>query len=256
MKFFKSSNPVLNKVQDASDNVALGGQGYDLSQGVATASGAVGKAFFLVLITLISMVAFMFYAGVNPTIIMPATLVSAIVGFGLVIFMMFKPDMAGAIAPAYAVVEGVFLGSVNFVFAIKFGMGLILQAGAVTGIIFLVMLALYKFQIVKVTAKFRSIMSSIAIGLLIYFGIVMLLGLFGVDVPMVTGSGPMALGFTGLLALVAAFFLLMDLDNIEQLKYQQVPKYFEWYCAFGLLVTLVWLYVEVLRFLSILRGSD
>jgi Predicted membrane protein len=118
------------------------------------------------------------------------------------------------------------------------------------------MLVLYRSGAIKVTDKFRSIMMSMLMGVVIAYGLTFVLGLFGVNVGIVTGNSLMAIGLNILIAGIAAFSLLLDFDMIERGSSENWPGYMEWYSAFGLMVTIVWLYLELLKLLSRFASRD
>jgi uncharacterized YccA/Bax inhibitor family protein len=168
---------------------------------------------------------------------------------------MFRMDWSPYTAPAYAVAEGLVLGSLSRLFNISYP-GIVVQAVALTFSIFAVMLALYRFRIVQVTDRFRSIVAAATIGVLVVYLISAVMRLFGTSgLGFVQQATPFGLLFSLFVVVVAALNIMINFDFVEQVSRYGAPKYMEWYAAFGLIVTLIWLYVEVLNFLAKLRQS-
>lgn len=184
-------------------------------------------------------------------------LIAMLVGLGLGLYISFKQSTNPALILAYAAVEGVFIGGVSRWFANVYGPEIVSQAVLGTLVAFAVMLVLYRTRIIRVTERFRSIMlvalaSYLVIALASFVG-----ALFGVG----SGWGFYGVGGLGILLCVAgvglaAFSLLLDFDFVENGVKQGLPERYSWLAAFGLLVTLVWLYIELLRLLAILRGDS
>lgn len=160
----------------------------------------------------------------------------------------YRRRWAPVTTPLYALAKGLFLGGIS-AYAEKRFPGLPMQAVAVTILTFLVMLILYKTKIVVVTKQFRSVIITAIITIMTIYFIQWILYFFGIHLPFVWGTSWLAIGFNILAALVAAFSLLLDFDFIDR-KLYKAPKYYEWVATWGLLVTLVWLYVEVLRLMK------
>ena len=184
----------------------------------------------------------------------------AIGGFVLALVMIFKPTWSPYIAPAYAILEGLFIGGVSAFFNEMFKdsyPNIILHAVGLTMGVALSMFLLYNFRIINVTNRLRSIIMSATMGIALFYLIVWILSLFGVEM----GFGPndgslLSIGISLFIVGIAAFNLLLDFDSIEKAAEMGAPKYMEWYGAFGLLVTLIWLYLEILKLLSKLNSRD
>jgi uncharacterized YccA/Bax inhibitor family protein len=178
-----------------------------------------------------------------------------IVGVGLTFLLMFKPHLAKFIAPIYALAEGFFVGALSRMYETYYD-GIVVQAAGATIAVFGVMLVLYRTRIIKVTNRFRKIVVSATIGVMVFYGVCLLIRLFaGADsVSFLSSPSLLGIGFSVLVAGLAAFNLALDFDFIERGAKQGLDKNFEWYAAFGLLVTIVWLYLEMLRLLSKLRS--
>ena len=177
-----------------------------------------------------------------------------IVGIGLTFLLMAKPHLAKFVAPIYALAEGYFIGAISRTYDVRYD-GIVLQAAGATMAVFAVMLVLYRTGVIKVTERFRKIVVSATIGVMVFYGISFLIRLFaGADsVSFLRSPSLLGIGFSILVAGLAAFNLALDLDFIERGAKQRLDKNFEWYAAFGLLVTIIWLYLELLRLFSKLR---
>jgi uncharacterized YccA/Bax inhibitor family protein len=181
--------------------------------------------------------------------------VGLFVGIGLVFLLMFKPHLAKYIAPAYAVAEGFFVGALSRMYE-TFYDGIVVQAAGATIAVFGVMLVLYRARIIKVTERFRTIVVSATIGIMVFYGVCFLIQLFaGSDsVSFLASPSLLGIAFSVFVAGIAAMNLALDFDFIERGSKMGLEKSFEWYGAFGLLVTIVWLYLEMLRLLAKLRN--
>jgi uncharacterized YccA/Bax inhibitor family protein len=174
----------------------------------------------------------------------------------VVIIAAFKRHLSPTLAPIYALLEGCFVGGITAIYGAAFGGGIVFQAVTLTFAVLFMMLFLYKTGIIKVTEKFRSgVMMATGAILLVYI-INLVLSFFGMSVPFLHEGGMMGIGISLLIIGVAALNLLLDFDNFEKGEQFGAPKYMEWFCAMGLLITLVWLYIEILRLLAILSGRD
>jgi uncharacterized YccA/Bax inhibitor family protein len=164
----------------------------------------------------------------------------------------FKPKASPILAPLYAVTEGVFLGVISKAFEVRWD-GIVFQAVLATIGVFFATLALYVFGVVKVTRKFQMAVLGATFGIFFLYLFGALMSLFGVDV--VFWNQPTALGIiiSVVICVVASLNLFLDYEFIRQASINGAPKYMEWYGAFGIMVTLVWIYLEMLRLLSLLR---
>ncbi|HEY5664526.1 MAG TPA: Bax inhibitor-1/YccA family protein [Ilumatobacter sp.] len=178
------------------------------------------------------------------------------VGVGLVcVFgLYFRPKLARFVAPVYAIAQGFFVGAISKVYEGQFD-GIVLQAAGATLAVFAVMLVLYRTRIIKVTDRFRRIVVAATIGVMLLYGVSFLIRLFAGAGSVSFLSSPSLLGilFSVFVAGLAAFNLALDFDFVERGAAQGLDKNFEWFAAFGLLVTIVWLYLEILRLLAKLR---
>ncbi len=181
--------------------------------------------------------------------------VGVIVGFGLAVLLMFKPHLAKFVAPLYAIAQGFFVGALSRMYE-TFYDGIVVQAAGATIAVFAVMLVLYRTRIIKVTERFRTIVTAATLGIMVFYGLCFLVRLFaGADsISFLSSPSLLGIAFSVLVAGLAAFNLALDFDFIERGSKMGLDKNFEWYGAFGLLVTIVWLYLEMLRLLSKLRS--
>ena len=180
----------------------------------------------------------------------PGWIIGAVLlGFGMVIAMRFKPQWAKYLGFGYAVVEGVVVGAISHAYE-TYQKGIVIQAVGATVGVFAVMLFLYRTNIIKVTDRMRRIVLGATMGIAIFYGISLLINLFGGNVGFLNSTSAVSIGFSFLVAGLAAFNLALDFDFIERGAKQGLPKQMEWVAAVGLMVTIVWLYLEILRLLS------
>ncbi|MCU0857828.1 MAG: Bax inhibitor-1/YccA family protein [Pontiellaceae bacterium] len=180
-------------------------------------------------------------------------LIGGIAGFVTALITIFKKKASPVTAPLYAVCEGLLLGGISSLFESRFP-GIVMQAVVLTfGTLGSLLLA-YTSRLIRVTENFKLGVVAATGGIALFYLVSWILGFFGVQMPMIAGSGPIGIGFSAVVVVVAALNLVLDFDFIEQGAEQGAPKYMEWYAAFGLIVTLVWLYMEILRLLSKLQG--
>lgn len=255
MSAFKTSNPTLTeKIFDKSlhENAK--------AFGVMSIRGTLNKfGFLLVMVMAAAMYVWNLYEEGNVATANTYMIGGAIGGFILALVMMFKPNWAGYIAPAYGILEGLFIGGISAFFNEMFAKSypnLILHAVGLTMGVALAMFLLYSFRIINVTDRLRSIVMSATMGIGLFYLIVWVLSLFGVDMGFAFDSSPLSIGISLFIVGIASFNLLLDFDSIEKAAEMGAPKYMEWYGAFGLLVTLVWLYLEILKLLSKLNSRD
>ena len=187
------------------------------------------------------------------TVAFPGWLLIAVLGgLGVAILTIFKPKLSPITAPIYAAIEGLVLGAISAVYESAYD-GIVLQAVMLTAGVFVLMLTLFSKRIITVDDKFRrGVMMATGAVFRVYM-ITLVLNLFGASVPYIHDSGPVGILFSLVVVGIASANLLLDFDLIEKGIQAGAPKWMEWYAAFGLLVTLVWLYLELLRLLSKLR---
>ncbi|MCX8473444.1 MAG: Bax inhibitor-1/YccA family protein [Sediminibacterium sp.] len=267
MSMFKSSNPTL-----AQKYFNTTYTNYASAQGLMTVRGTINK-FGLLMIAVFVSAGFtwhLFNEGKQSTM-MVLTFGGAIVGFILALIMCFKPTAARYIAPAYAIAEGLFLGGISVIInnavnaqhatdasglANSGYNNIVMQAVGLTFGVAISMFLLYNFKIIKVTERFRSIIIMATFGIAIFYLLSWIISLFGVNMNFAFGNSLMSIGISIFIVIIAALNLLLDFDMIEQNASNGAPKYMEWFAAFGLLVTLVWLYLEILKLLSKINSRD
>jgi uncharacterized YccA/Bax inhibitor family protein len=245
MSLFKSGNPTL------SEKVFQGSMSTNLSE-TMTLRGTLNKFGFMLLMLMGS--AFYswkeFAEGGN---VMPLMWTGVIGGLIVAVIIMFKKEWAPYLAPAYGLLEGLFLGAIsayyNEAFATK-APGIVMNAVGLTFGTAISMYFLYSFKIIKATEKFKSVIMMATAGIAIFYLISIVLGFFGVQMAFLHEGSLMGIGFSLVVVAIAALNLILDFDMIEQGTAAGAPKYMEWYCAFGLMVTIVWLYLEILRLLG------
>lgn len=241
----KSSNPVLTG--DRFDNAQM------IGSAPMSVSGTINKSFILFLILAVSAAAVVYeaYMGYAGKVMLTGT-IGLIVGFVLALIISFKPKTAPYLAPVYAFAEGAFLGSISMVFESQFP-GIAIQAIAGTFTALFVMLFLFKTKIIQATQRFRSVIMTALISIMGLYLISLVAALFGHPIPFMHDSSPLSIGISAVIVAVASLSLIIDFDFIVKGEENLLPKHFEWYGAFGLMVTMVWLYLEILRLLSKLK---
>lgn len=177
------------------------------------------------------------------------------IGFVLALVISFKPNLAPTLALPYALAEGLFLGAISGLYHAQ-TQGIAVQAVLLTIGIAGTMAMLYRLRIIRVTERFRSIMFMAIGAIMATYLLSLVLRLFGTTMPFLHSTGPIGIGISVVFVVVASLALLLDFDLIERGAKQNAPKHMEWYGAFALMVTLVWLYIEVLRLLSKLQSRD
>ena len=223
--------------------------------GTMTVSGAASASLLLFSLLLISAAfGWMAVAEPEPGVLSfpPMAFVGAIVGFIAVIIAMFKPMLSHVLGPVYAIGQGIFVGAISKMFDAAYS-GIVLQAVGTTLAVFGVMLFLYRTRVLRVTDKFRRIVIGATLGVAVLYLVSFVVRLFGAEVSFLTSSSGVGILFSVFVAGLAAFNLALDFDFIENGERMGLPRRMEWFAAIGLLVTLVWLYLEVLRLLAKLR---
>ena len=249
MAIFNSSNPTLSeKIFSKSLE--------EQSVGTMTVRGSMQKFGFLMLLV-VAGAAYtwkLYYSFAVPTM-MTFLIVGMIGGMICAFTTIFVPKLAKYLSPAYALLEGFVLGGLSAIVNEKFKVSypnIIMEAVLLTfGVAFAVFL-LYNFRIIQATKKFRAVIISSLVGIVIFYVIDMLLGFFGIRIPFMELGNNSVIGIVVnlFIVVIAALSLVLNFDQIEMGEKMGAPKYMEWYGAFGLLVTLVWLYLEILQLLS------
>ena len=248
MPLMRTSNPTLKENTFART-------GTDASGEVMTLHGTVARTAFLLALALASGAwTWSRFATAGPAV-MPWLWTGLIGGLILALATTFVPRWAPLTAPLYALCEGLLLGAISAFYEARYG-GIVLQAVGLTFGTLICLLAAYASGLIQVTEKFKlGVVAATGAICLIYVAN-MILGFFGIHIPGIFGNGLVGLGFSAVVVAVAALNLVLDFDFIERGARAGAPKYMEWYGAFALLVTLVWLYLELLRLLSKARSRD
>jgi uncharacterized YccA/Bax inhibitor family protein len=250
---FKSSNPFL-KEKKFENTSRTNEDALVAHQESMTVSGTINKSFTMLLMLLsTALLSWWLVAnGYNPMIFM---LGGGIIGFILVLVAAFKPTTSPYTAPAYALFEGLFIGGVSAVFEAMYP-GLVIQAVSATFVTFLVCFGLYKYNIVKVTETFKSVVIGATMAIFAFYLISWIASMFIDFQPIHHGNSLMSIGISVFVIIVAALNLFLDFDMIEKGSKTGAPKYMEWFAGMGLMITLVWLYVEFLRLFAKLSSRD
>ena len=245
----KSNNHMLFR----SSNPALSSKTFDdISQStgnVMTIDGTVNK---------IALSLFILLAFGYMTFRMEMTgliFIGFICGFIVAIITMFKKSWSPVTTPVYAALEGLALGGISFVFNSMYE-GIVFQAVFLTLAILFTLLFAYKTKLIKPTENFKLGVVAATGGIFVVYMVGFIMSFFGSGLPVldIGNSSFMSIGFSLLVVIIASLNLVLDFDFIEQGAEQGAPKYMEWYAAFGLMITLVWLYIEILHLLAKLRG--
>jgi uncharacterized YccA/Bax inhibitor family protein len=247
----RTGNPAL------SDNTFTGVGRLSRTEEAMTAQGTASKALLLLLCVMVtaSWVWSKYYQAMNPQVVTPWVAVGAIAGFIVALVTVFKQTWAPITAPLYALLEGLVIGGVSALFEAQFP-GIVIQAAGLTLGTCLAMLMAYKSGMIRATENFKMGVVAATGGIALFYIITMVLGFFGIRMPLMYGNSLASIGFSVVVVIIAALNLVLDFDFIEQGAAQGAPKYMEWYGAFGLMVTLIWLYLEMLRLLAKLRSRE
>lgn len=252
MAFFKSGNPTLRET--AFEGTILQGISTGEEMSVRGTMNKFGILFLVMMATTLFSWSW-YYQGNNP---MPLMITGIVGGLVVGLIISFKKNLSPYLAPAFALLEGLFVGSVSAYFDYRFRdtyPGIVMQAVGLTLIVTLVMYVLYHTRIIRVSDKFRSVITIATISIGIFYLVKFVASMvFSTNIGAFTNaSTPLGIGFSVFVVCLAALNLLLDFDMIEKGVEAKAPKYMNWYAAFGLLVTLVWLYLEILRLLAKLK---
>lgn len=256
MALMKTSNPALGD-KTFTDLANAGPSGILDAAGRMTLSGTVNKTGILLLCAMATAAWTwrMFLVDRDPASVMGLMLGGVIGGFVFSMVTIFKKEWASVTAPIYALLEGLALGGISAMFEVRYP-GIGIQAVSLTfGTLFVLLLA-YRSGLIKVTEKFRLGIIAATGGICAFYVLQLVLGFVGFHFTTVNGNGLVGIGFSLVVVTVAALNLVLDFDFIEQGVAVGAPKYMEWYGAFGIMVTLVWLYLEILRLLSKMRSRN
>jgi len=252
---FKSSNPAM-KAFEQTENLSLGPTDQfvgDVSQRM-TINGTINKTGLLVLIAMVTGAWGWGQVSSNPSLLMPFFWVSLAVSIGAAIAIRMRPHWASTVGPIYAAVEGVFLGALSGMLEVRWP-GIAVQAAMATMATVIGMLIAYRTGVIRATPYFRKVIVTATMGIMIFYVISIVASLFDFNfsVNEFGNSGMISIGISLFIVVIAAMNLILDFDFIEKGAAEGAPKHMEWYGAFGLMVTIVWLYIEMLRLISKLR---
>ncbi len=237
----KSSNPMFK------DDIFS--KSYALSERTMTVSGTMTKLMILTLIMMAGAGAVYYQFSLQHL-----DFVNSIMTFSLVVsvilafILAFKNDWTPLLAPVYAFFQGALLSGISCFFE-SYAPGIVMQAISITFFVVFTMAILFKLGVIRATEKFRSTLVLATISICVFYLTSILLSFFGVQVPYFTSISLFSIGVNAVIAVIAALNLILDFDYIEKGVAAPLPSVYEWYGAFGLLVTILWLYLEILRIL-------
>jgi len=249
-RFLRSGNPGLNDKTFANQPlVGIGGERM-------TVQGAVNKSFLLLVVLLAG--AFwpwsQYLSTGDATLVMPALLIGILGGFVCALIISFKPATAPYLAIPYAALEGLAMGALSATLERRYP-GIAIQAVGATFAVFAAMLLAYKTGLIRATERFRAVVVGATMAICLFYLVTMVLGFFHVNTSGLFNGSALGIGISLAIIVVAAMNLILDFDIMESGAARGAPKYMEWFSAFGLLVTLVWLYMEILRLLANTRRN-
>ena len=241
-----SSNPVFSKanIDRVRENVK--------SNGAMTVNGSLQKTSFLLAVLLAFGVVAWGITSSNPASGAGLIFGSLIAAFVVSLIILFKKP-SPTLSTVYAALEGIVLGGISYIFNDQY-QGIVLQAVMLTIAVTMAMLLLYKTGLIKVTEKLRSVIIVATFGVLVFYVLSFIIGLFSPSVYASLTIGTSGVVIAGVIVLIAAFNLLLDFNFIDEGAKKELPKEFEWFAAFGLMVTLIWLYISILRMLFASRN--
>ena len=245
----RTGNPGLNEKTFASlPRVGIGVQGMTLK-------GTIDKSFLLLIVLMVaSLWPWSQMASGDVQAVSSTMILGALGGFVLALIISFKATLAPYLSIPYAALEGLAVGGLSAILEQRYP-GIAIQAVGLTFGVLAVLLIAYRMRLLRVTAQFRAIVIGATGGIALLYLATWILGLFHVAVPVLYAATPLGIGISLVIVAVAALNLVLDFDLIERGVAGGAPKYMEWYSAFGLILTLVWLYIELLRLLSKVRRN-
>lgn len=254
----RSGNPALNDKTFKDLAVTdYTGEGQQIER--MTLAGTVNKTAMMLVMVLIT-ASFVWakvftIEGVTVEAVSIYPIVGAIGGLIFALITAFKHTWAPVTAPIYALLEGLFIGGISAIMEVYYP-GIVMQATMLTfGVLFALLMA-YKSGMIRATENFKLGVMAATGGVFLLYMATFILGMFGVNMPFIHDTGPMGIGLSVVIVIIAALNLVLDFDFIENAAEKGAPKYMEWVGAFGLMVTLIWLYIEILHLLSKLRSND
>jgi len=269
MSVFRTSNPLLTaNAFGGSDDGRYGNFAVrEARPGTMTLQGAVNATAILLGLTVAAGILSWVYLQKLPALMFPAFIGGSILALVLTLVASFKPKLSPYLGPVIAVAEGLFAGAAS-IFWTRYaagseseivgslGTGLVLQAALLTVGVAGGLLLAYKTRLIRATENFKLGIMAATTGLCFFSLIAFALSMFGIRIPYIWDNGPIGLIFSGAIVVLAALNLVLDFDFIEKGAERGLPKHMEWFAGIGLLVTLVWLYVSLLRLLAQLQRRD
>jgi uncharacterized YccA/Bax inhibitor family protein len=251
---FRTSNPVFSQKSFGGFVGTRPAPTAQQDTRVMTVQGTVDRtAILLAILTLTAIVPWRIaFGGGDPAALMSLLGLGLVGGLVLAMVTVFKQSWARVTAPLYAACEGLVLGGVSAIYEARY-QGIVLQAVGLTLGTLAVMLIAYKTKAIRATEKFKLGVIAATGAIALVYMLSWILGMFGINIGFIHSTGLLGIGISLVIVGVAALNLVLDFDLIEQGARQGAPKYMEWYGGFGVLVTLVWLYLEILRLLSLLN---
>lgn len=244
----RTGNPALN--EKVFERFEASHDRFDVTGAASTMTvgGTTVKTGILLALALLT-AAFTWNLSLAGQSVMPWIVGGMIGGLVLALVTVFKPQWSPVTAPGYALAEGLLLGGISAMYSTLYD-GIVVQAVMLTFGTMLSMLVAYGVGLVRVTEKFRAGLFAATGGICLVYLVSFVMSFFGTTIPYIHGSGMIGIGFSLFVVVIAALNLVLDFDFIERGAAAGAPKHMEWYGAFGLMVTLVWLYIEILRLLS------
>ena len=247
MALFRTSNPamkdsIFSKIATDSSNTM-------------TIKGSINKTLILLALAVASGAYTwkIFTSSIDPNAYVPWMIGGVIGALIMALIVIFRPTTSPWAAPLYALLEGLFLGAISALFHASFAEtfpGIVPTAVAITVLTLLVMLALYRSGIIKMNNKLRGGIVIATGSVALFYFVALIMSFFGADMTVVWGSGLLSIGISVVIVIIAAMNFLLDFEFIEKGSAAGMPKYMEWYGAFGLMLTIVWLYLEILKLLA------
>lgn len=243
------SNPVLSDKAFSRADSSI--------ENYMTVQGSVIKTGIFLLVLIISATFSYSYLSNNALLLNDSKtftimLISAVFALILGLIITFKPKTASTLGFIYTIIEGCLIGIISFIYEAEF-QGIVFEAVACTVLVLFTALLLYYKRIVKVTEKFKSIAIIAGSSLALLYIIVLVLNIFNIETPWFYDSSPLSIGISTVAVIIASVYLFLDFDFIEMGSARRIDKYMEWYAAFGLMVTIIWLYLEILKLLAKLK---
>jgi uncharacterized YccA/Bax inhibitor family protein len=243
----RTGNPVLNEKTFGS----LPRAGFGL-EGM-TLKGTIDKSFLLLIVLMVAALwPWSQMASGDVQSVTSLTLLGALGGFIVAMIVSFKPAAAPYLALPYAALEGLFLGGISALFEQKYH-GIAIQAVGLTFGVLGALLIAYRTRLIRVTDQFRAMVVAATFGILLFYLATLILGFFHFSLQALYAPTPLGIGISLVIVAIAALNVVLAFDLIDRGVASGAPKFMEWYCAFSLMVTLVWLYMEMLRLLALTR---